>query len=137
MRWGAACGCAAGGQEGRCREGAHGDVGGIVPLGGEEHDLDVIAEADWIIDLGPEGGVGGGRVAATRTPEDVARAGTPTGVALRPVLARVACFTVGDPRRLVIRYTILHCNTGTPPQGRGGRRGLASGLVPAPTRNDP
>ncbi len=53
-----------------------------------EHDLDVIAEADWIIDLGPEGGQAGGRVVAAATPEDVVRLGTHTGVALGPVLAR-------------------------------------------------
>ncbi|EYC50193.1 excinuclease ABC subunit A [Hylemonella gracilis str. Niagara R] len=53
-----------------------------------EHDLDVIAEADWIIDLGPEGGKDGGRVIAAATPEDVVRLGTHTGVALAPVLAR-------------------------------------------------
>lgn len=53
-----------------------------------EHDLDVIAEADWVIDLGPDGGTGGGRVVCAGTPEDVVRAGTHTGVALAPVLAR-------------------------------------------------
>jgi excinuclease ABC subunit A len=53
-----------------------------------EHDLDVIAEADWIIDLGPEGGKAGGRIVAAAAPEDVVRAGTHTGVALGPVLAR-------------------------------------------------
>ncbi|MBT9594726.1 MAG: excinuclease ABC subunit UvrA, partial [Vitreoscilla sp.] len=53
-----------------------------------EHDLDVIAEADWVIDLGPEGGGAGGRVVCANAPEGVVRAGTHTGVALAPVLAR-------------------------------------------------
>ncbi|MFY8146140.1 MAG: excinuclease ABC subunit A, partial [Rhodobacter sp.] len=38
-----------------------------------EHNLDVIKTADWIIDIGPEGGDGGGRIVATGTPEDVAK----------------------------------------------------------------
>ena len=38
-----------------------------------EHNLDVIKTADWLIDLGPEGGAGGGQIIATGTPEDVAR----------------------------------------------------------------
>ena len=53
-----------------------------------EHDLDVIAEADWIIDLGPEGGQAGGRIVAAAQPEGVVQLGTPTGLALAPVLAR-------------------------------------------------
>jgi len=53
-----------------------------------EHDLDLIAEADWILDLGPEGGDAGGRVVAAAAPEEVVRIGTHTGVALAPVLAR-------------------------------------------------
>ncbi len=53
-----------------------------------EHDLDVIAEADWVIDLGPEGGKDGGRIVAAGTPEELVRLATHTGVALAPVLAR-------------------------------------------------
>ncbi len=53
-----------------------------------EHDLDVIAEADWVVDLGPEGGGAGGRVVVAGTPEAVVASGSHTGVALRPVLAR-------------------------------------------------
>jgi len=53
-----------------------------------EHDLDVMAEADWVIDMGPEGGAGGGLVCAQGTPEHVVAQGTHTGVALKPVLSR-------------------------------------------------
>ena len=54
-----------------------------------EHNLDVIKTADWIIDLGPEGGDGGGQVVAEGTPEDVAKtAGSYTGDVLRPVLGK-------------------------------------------------
>ena len=53
-----------------------------------EHDLDVIAEADWVLDLGPEGGTGGGQVVAEGPPEALVRAGTHTGVALKGVLTR-------------------------------------------------
>ncbi|HUN93774.1 MAG TPA: excinuclease ABC subunit UvrA [Burkholderiaceae bacterium] len=52
-----------------------------------EHNLDVIAEADWIVDLGPEGGTGGGRIAGEAAPEDIARLPTHTGAALREFLA--------------------------------------------------
>ncbi len=54
-----------------------------------EHNLEVIKTADWIIDLGPEGGDGGGEIVATGTPEDVARVKRSyTGDFLAPVLAR-------------------------------------------------
>jgi excinuclease ABC subunit A len=54
-----------------------------------EHDLDVVAEADWIIDLGPEGGVKGGTVVAECVPEVLALdVRSHTGAALKPVLAR-------------------------------------------------
>jgi excinuclease ABC subunit A len=54
-----------------------------------EHNLDVIKNADWVIDLGPEGGDKGGMVVAEGTPEEVARrAGSHTGKYLRKVLAK-------------------------------------------------
>ena len=53
-----------------------------------EHNLDVIKQADWIVDLGPEGGDEGGEVIATGTPEDVAEVDdSATGQFLRTVLA--------------------------------------------------
>jgi excinuclease ABC subunit A len=62
-----------------------------------EHNLDVIKTADWVIDLGPEGGSGGGQIIAVGTPEQVAaNPKSHTGEFLRPVLARAA-----EPRRKV------------------------------------
>jgi excinuclease ABC subunit A len=65
-----------------------------------EHNLEVIKTADWIIDLGPEGGDGGGEIVAQGTPEDIVKAARPvgqspqgggrsyTGKFLKPVLLR-------------------------------------------------
>ena len=54
-----------------------------------EHNLDVIKNADWLIDLGPEGGERGGQIVATGTPEEVAKVKeTYTGQYLKPVLER-------------------------------------------------
>jgi excinuclease ABC subunit A len=54
-----------------------------------EHNLEVIKTADWIIDLGPEGGDAGGHIVATGTPEEVAAVeASHTGQYLRPYLAR-------------------------------------------------
>jgi excinuclease ABC subunit A len=56
-----------------------------------EHNLDVIKQADWIVDLGPEGGDGGGEVIAVGTPEQVADAeDSYTGQFLRAVLPKAA-----------------------------------------------
>ena len=68
-------------------------LGRLVDLGNTvvviEHNLDVMKTADWIIDLGPEGGDAGGRIVATGTPEQIAALdGNATGRFLREVLAR-------------------------------------------------
>jgi excinuclease ABC subunit A len=56
-----------------------------------EHNLDVIKTADWIIDLGPEGGNGGGEIIAEGTPEDVVKVkGSYTGQFLKPILEKAA-----------------------------------------------
>ncbi|MBI1350782.1 MAG: excinuclease ABC subunit UvrA [Actinomycetales bacterium] len=61
-----------------------------------EHNLDVIKTADWIIDMGPEGGSGGGTVVTTGTPEDVASvASSHTGAFLRPLLSVPAASAAG------------------------------------------
>ena len=54
-----------------------------------EHNLDVIKTADWLIDMGPEGGEGGGTVLATGTPEDIAAVSASyTGQYLGPIMDR-------------------------------------------------
>jgi excinuclease ABC subunit A len=53
-----------------------------------EHNLDVIASADWIVDLGPEGGEAGGRIVAAGTPEQISEnANSYTGKYLKPKMA--------------------------------------------------
>ncbi len=62
-----------------------------------EHNLDVVKTADWVIDLGPEGGSGGGRIVVAGTPEDVAACeASHTGQFLRPILMSEP---PGSPRR--------------------------------------
>jgi excinuclease ABC subunit A len=64
-----------------------------------EHNLEVIKTADWIIDLGPEGGDGGGEIIATGTPEEIADHPTSfTGQYLRKALARRAVDVQGERR---------------------------------------
>jgi excinuclease ABC subunit A len=56
-----------------------------------EHNLDVIKTADWIIDIGPEGGDGGGEIVAEGTPEEVAESPrSHTGRYLKDILAAAA-----------------------------------------------
>ena len=66
-------------------------LGGLADLGHTlivvEHSPEVMAAADWIIDMGPEAGVEGGRVVAEGTPEEVATVDTPTGRVLASTLA--------------------------------------------------
>ncbi len=65
-----------------------------------EHNLDVIKTADWVVDLGPEGGDGGGRIIATGTPEEVAAVEESyTGRYLREMLARPAPVCATPQRR--------------------------------------
>jgi excinuclease ABC subunit A len=74
-----------------------------------EHNLDVIKSADWIIDMGPEGGDAGGRVVAAGTPEQVARnSQSLTGKFLAPVL---------EPRN-----GDRHAPHSAPPQANGTER---------------
>ncbi len=62
-----------------------------------EHNLDVIKTADWVIDMGPEGGTAGGEIVAIGTPEQVAAAkSSHTGRYLRPLLAKEAVVQVAE-----------------------------------------
>ena len=82
-----------------------------------EHNLDVIKTADWIVDLGPEGGDAGGRIVAEGTPEDVARnPGSHTGRFLRPMLG------MGDGEK-----TAAPELSGTSPKKRRAARKEAKG----------
>jgi hypothetical protein len=65
-----------------------------------EHNLDVIKLADWVIDLGPEAGDGGGELVAMGRPEEVAEVeGSHTGRWLRPLLHLDSPADIGDARR--------------------------------------
>jgi excinuclease ABC subunit A len=54
-----------------------------------EHHPSIIANADWLVELGPEGGHAGGRIVAQGTPRDVARKGTPTAESLRGMFGKI------------------------------------------------
>jgi len=85
-----------------------------------EHNLEVIKTADWLIDLGPEGGDGGGRIVAQGTPEDVARVTESyTGQYLKPLLRRGAA-----PR----------AHSAKPGRGNGASKGHGRAKVKASVR---
>jgi excinuclease ABC subunit A len=66
-----------------------------------EHNLEVVKTADWVIDLGPEGGDGGGEIVASGTPEDVAKvARSYTGQYLKPLLKGRAPEKLAAPRKM-------------------------------------
>ena len=92
-----------------------------------EHNLDVIKNADWIIDMGPEGGSGGGRVLVTGTPEDVARhEESHTGRFLAPILARTARTTTRQANSRRTAKTQAAGKKSTPSTGKKTTRASAS-----------
>ena len=77
-----------------------------------EHNLDVIKTADWVIDLGPEGGESGGEIIATGTPEDIAASARSwTGRFLAPLLRRERLPPLSAPEPAAAPRAILHTGT--------------------------
>jgi excinuclease ABC subunit A len=73
-----------------------------------EHNLDVIKTADWVVDLGPEGGVGGGRIIAEGSPEDIAEIeDSYTGQFLREILSRPTPRKPAAPRKRAARKKVI------------------------------
>ncbi len=105
-----------------------------------EHDADIIKCADHLIDLGPEGGTGGGRIIATGTPEQIAAEDSPTGRMLAPVLAReraldaaAADGAVAEKNGLLFAPPRRRARSAAPPPG--GRRIVLRGVQTHNLRN--
>ncbi|MCU0624945.1 MAG: excinuclease ABC subunit UvrA [Gemmatimonadaceae bacterium] len=97
-----------------------------------EHNLDVIKTADWIVDLGPDGGVNGGRLVASGTPEQVASdAASHTGRFLRAVLPASDGVATKRPDTAgrTGTATAVHTVNGTATTKAGGTRGPAAGAT--------
>jgi excinuclease ABC subunit A len=90
-----------------------------------EHNLDVVKCADWVIDLGPEGGAGGGRLVAEGTPEHVARERfSHTGRWLAPLLERDRALSGRTPRVADVPVTVATpARRGRPPAAKSRGRG--------------
>ncbi len=99
-----------------------------------EHHLEVIAAADWVIDLGPEGGDAGGELVVAGTPEAIARdRRSHTGRHLRPVLSRDRGVQVADKQAV---YRLDALRAGEPEAGAAAKRdGRPPGGRSRPTRN--
>jgi excinuclease ABC subunit A len=92
-----------------------------------EHNLDVIKTADWVIEMGPEGGHKGGTVVGIGTPEDVARIeGSATGDFLRPILD-IATPLAGGGEAVVRASRANGGNGSSRANGNGGTRAGATG----------
>jgi len=84
-----------------------------------EHNLNDIRIADWIIDLGPEGGIGGGRLVAMGRPEDVAKVSeSHTGRWLAPLLKRRAPVMELSPRREPLEQVFMRLTEEDEPKSK-------------------
>lgn len=95
-----------------------------------EHDTDIIKCADHVIDLGPDGGAGGGRIVGEGSPEHIATLDTPTAAVLRGVLAQEAAW---DARVPLLEEAPTAYTAGSPRVGLGGAAaplGLPAGAPP-------
>ena len=100
-----------------------------------EHNLEVIKTADWIVDLGPEGGDGGGTVVAAGTPEQVAQVkASHTGAFLRAMLKRRQAASKAVAKAKPVGKKAATAKTRKPTPRPKAKRSAAKKATPAPTR---